>query len=92
MEKIDGKTVFATTELGLACYLSAMGIKFLGIKPAKGTRGLFTFSEPQRCEMLLEGYWGKAARVEPIAHYYEITRIKASLRGFLNNTGNGGAL
>ena len=86
-EKLNENQTFTTAELGLACYLAAIGARFLYVEPGKYTEAFFTFADEKGREEMCHAYWTGRANIEPQAHYSAICRIKAALRDFLRRQG-----
>jgi hypothetical protein len=85
--KLNENQTFTTAELGLACYLAAIGARFLCVEPGKYGEAFFAFADEKGREEMCRAYWIGKASIEPQVHYSSICRIKAALRDFLRRQG-----
>ena len=78
---------FTTSDLGLACFLSAKHIKLKAIERDPDStyekpRGVFVFFDEGKCEKLREAYNSnnsESRMVDAKKHFYEIKKMKNTL-------------
>lgn len=70
---------YKTTDLPLCAVLCCLGYQFINIDRSNPSKVVFEFKQDERIEQIINEYWSKAIKIEPLDFFNQLKALKARI-------------